>query len=165
MADRYSVSSRLCVEPFGDARFRSPAQRLRHHADVYQDHSRSTGRVGAVSRCAKLSNSSSVNLARRPTAVSSVPSAVRPSGRTVSPRMARTSASVLRPRRAAPHTQGAMHLVGQVADGQHGHMRNPITLSMPANINMNVLGQAYAHAFVGHAKEVTSFLAACHRPF
>ena len=115
---------RLGVERSANAPLRNPAQRSRHHIGVYQNHSRSTGRPGVLSRCAKPANSSSVSPTRRPTAVSSVPNAARPSAKTVSYdgcpasfRMARTSASVLRPLRGGPHPQGAMHLVGHLPLG------------------------------------------------
>ena len=54
----------------------------------------------------------------------SVPNEACPAGNTVSAGMARATASVLRPLKAARTrmvTQGAMHLVRQIADGQHGH--------------------------------------------
>ena len=37
-----------------------------------------------------------------------------------------------------PHTQGAMHLVGQVVHGQHGHNRSPFMPSMHANYQYEV---------------------------
>ena len=98
----------------GDPRLRSPAQRLRHHAGVYRDHSGSTGRPRAASRCAKPANSSSVEPAHRPPAVSSTLQRgpeLRPglpgSGPAAQPRSCRYRSRVVRGTGGANRSEGA----------------------------------------------------------
>ena len=98
---------------------RSRSRQARNHVSVDQDHSRLTGRAGALSRCAKLADSTFVRRALRPTSAS-----MRPQPDTTFPKHGfRQDGAYFCFRAAAPlcraHAQSAVDLVRHVSNRQN----------------------------------------------